>query len=149
MLKVAARAVADAERATAMIRARAGDYAIDPNRIVFVGFSSGAHVAAYMGLNANPAARANYVAPIYGAPFIEHSRRFLPTCRRCLWSGRRTIGSFAPTCARFTSPSRSRQTSGGALLCERGPRFRHDDDWQSSDVWPDAFFNSLRANGLT
>jgi acetyl esterase/lipase len=36
----------DARRAVQMVRARAADYHIDPNRIVMVGFSAGGHLAA-------------------------------------------------------------------------------------------------------
>jgi acetyl esterase/lipase len=36
----------DARRAVQMVRARAGDYHIDPNRIVMIGFSAGGHLAA-------------------------------------------------------------------------------------------------------
>jgi acetyl esterase/lipase len=60
--------VFDGAEAIRQIRARAAEYNIDPNRIVFIGFSAGAHVAAYQALNSNISARANYVAPIYGAP---------------------------------------------------------------------------------
>ena len=36
----------DARRAVQLVRARARDYAIDPNRIVIIGFSAGGHLAA-------------------------------------------------------------------------------------------------------
>ena len=36
----------DARRAVQTVRARAGDYHIDPNRIVMIGFSAGGHLAA-------------------------------------------------------------------------------------------------------
>jgi acetyl esterase/lipase len=36
----------DAQRAVQMVRARAADYHIDPNRIVIIGFSAGGHLAA-------------------------------------------------------------------------------------------------------
>jgi acetyl esterase/lipase len=39
----------DARRAIQMVRARARDYAIDPNRIVVIGFSAGGHLAALSG----------------------------------------------------------------------------------------------------
>jgi acetyl esterase/lipase len=61
--------VADGAEAIKQIRSRAAEYGIDPDRIVFIGFSAGAHVAAYQALNTDVAARANYVAPIYGGPF--------------------------------------------------------------------------------
>jgi len=36
----------DARRAVQLVRARARDYQIDPNRIVMIGFSAGGHLAA-------------------------------------------------------------------------------------------------------
>lgn len=62
-------AVADGLRAIALIRQHATDYRIDPDRIVAIGFSAGAHVVAHAALAPQTAARPNYVAPIYGAPF--------------------------------------------------------------------------------
>jgi len=39
----------DARRAVQLVRARARDYLIDPNRIVMIGFSAGGHLAALAG----------------------------------------------------------------------------------------------------
>lgn len=69
MADAGAPGVADGIEALRQIRAKAKDYAIDPNRVVFMGFSAGAHLASYVGLAADPAQRPNFVAPIYGAPF--------------------------------------------------------------------------------
>ena len=44
----------DARRAVQLVRARAGDYQIDPNRIVMIGFSAGGHLAALAGTQAVP-----------------------------------------------------------------------------------------------
>jgi acetyl esterase/lipase len=52
-----------------MVRERAAEYAIDPAHLVAIGFSAGAHAVSLAALNTNVAARPNYVAPIYGAPF--------------------------------------------------------------------------------
>jgi acetyl esterase/lipase len=60
--------VADGTQAIRMIRDRADEYGIDPNRMVFIGFSAGAHVASWQALNPTAADRPNYVAPIYGGP---------------------------------------------------------------------------------
>jgi acetyl esterase/lipase len=69
--------VADGTEAIRQIRAKAADYGIDPDRIVFLGFSAGAIVAANQALNPSIAARPNYVAPIYGAP-IAHELPDIP-----------------------------------------------------------------------
>ncbi len=49
----------DAQRAVQLVRARAGDYHINPNRIVMIGFSAGGHLAALAATQfvpGNPAA---------------------------------------------------------------------------------------------
>jgi len=44
----------DARRAVQLVRARASDYQIDPNRIVIIGFSAGGHLAALSGTQPVP-----------------------------------------------------------------------------------------------
>src|SRR3974390_1139002 len=44
----------DARRAVQLVRARARDYQIDPNRIVIIGFSAGGHLAALSGTQSVP-----------------------------------------------------------------------------------------------
>jgi len=44
----------DARRAVQIVRARAVDYGIDPNRIVMIGFSAGGHLAALAGTQPVP-----------------------------------------------------------------------------------------------
>lgn len=44
----------DARRAVQLVRARARDYQIDPNRIVMIGFSAGGHLAALAGTQPVP-----------------------------------------------------------------------------------------------
>jgi dienelactone hydrolase len=79
--------VADTIRAIAMIRERAAEYAIDPDKLVAIGFSAGAHAVAHAAMNADVKARPNYVAPIYGGPFggIPQFPRLIRrrSCRRC------------------------------------------------------------------
>lgn len=62
-------AVADTRRAIALVRQKAADYDIDPTRVVAIGFSAGAHAVSIPALDADLAARPNYLAPIYGGPF--------------------------------------------------------------------------------
>ena len=45
----------DARRAVQLVRARARDYQINPNRIVMIGFSAGGHLAALAGTQSVPA----------------------------------------------------------------------------------------------
>lgn len=58
-------ALADAEAAVRLVRARAGEWGIDPNRVGFLGFSAGAMTALSVGLTDDKAARPDFIAPIY------------------------------------------------------------------------------------
>jgi acetyl esterase/lipase len=62
-------AVEDTRRTIALVRQKAAEYAIDPTRLVAIGFSAGAHAVSIPAFDENVAARPNYVAPIYGGPF--------------------------------------------------------------------------------
>lgn len=62
-------AVEDTRRAIALIRGKAAEYAIDPTRVVAIGFSAGAHAVSLPAFDTDPAGRPNYLAPIYGGPF--------------------------------------------------------------------------------
>lgn len=59
-------AMADAEQALRVVRARAPEWSVDPARIGFLGFSAGAFIAAASALTADPAARPSFVGLIYG-----------------------------------------------------------------------------------
>jgi acetyl esterase/lipase len=60
--------VADGIQAVKVVRGRAKEWNISPDRIGFVGFSAGGMLASYALLDSSAAARPNFVAPIYGAP---------------------------------------------------------------------------------
>jgi acetyl esterase/lipase len=150
MLKAASMGVADGERAIAMIRARAGEYAIDPNRIVFTGFSAGAHVAAYMALNADPSARANYVAPIYGAPFVEQQPAIpadMPPVFIVWAQDDQLVGRFVR--AFYDALLAAGKRPEAHFYMDGGHGFGMMTPGKSSDAWRDAFLNWLGANGLT
>ncbi len=59
-------AVADAQAALKLVRGRAGKWQIDPQRIGLLGFSAGARTTLGVALANDPAARADFIAPIYG-----------------------------------------------------------------------------------
>ena len=58
---------ADGETAMRLVRARADEFGVDPNRVGFMGFSAGGNVAVRVAYTSDPAARPNFVAPIYAA----------------------------------------------------------------------------------
>jgi acetyl esterase/lipase len=65
MEAIAPLAGADGEAAVRLVRERAGEFGVEPDRVGFVGFSAGGNVALRAALSPDPAARPNFVAPIY------------------------------------------------------------------------------------
>ncbi|HEY1679051.1 MAG TPA: alpha/beta hydrolase [Candidatus Sulfotelmatobacter sp.] len=61
--------IADGIQAIKVVRRRAAEWNISPERVGFLGFSAGAMVTSGTLLNPDAAARPNFAAPIYGAPF--------------------------------------------------------------------------------
>ena len=62
-------AMADGIQALRVVREHATQWRVDPNRIGFLGFSAGAMVATAALVQQDPAARPNFAALIYGAPY--------------------------------------------------------------------------------
>lgn len=60
-------AVADAEQAIRIVRSRARQYAIAPNRVGAIGFSAGAMATVELALARDPGARPNFAVVMYGA----------------------------------------------------------------------------------
>lgn len=60
---------ADAQVALRMIRARAGKWGVDPERVGMLGFSAGAMTTMLVALADAPDARPDFIAPIYGEMF--------------------------------------------------------------------------------
>lgn len=62
-------AIADGQQSVRLVRSRAAEWGINPDRIVILGFSAGGYVAAGVALRHDAESRPNYVAPIYpGTP---------------------------------------------------------------------------------
>lgn len=61
--------IADGIQAIKVVRQRAREWGISPDRVGFIGFSAGAMVASRALLQQDSVARPNFAAMIYGAPF--------------------------------------------------------------------------------
>jgi len=61
--------IADGVQALKVVRQHASEWGVAPNRIGMLGFSAGAMVTSSAVLQADPAARPNFAAMIYGGPF--------------------------------------------------------------------------------
>lgn len=57
--------VADGQQAVRVVRSRAKEWGIVPDRIGIIGFSAGGYVAAYVALQHDAGSRPNFAAPIY------------------------------------------------------------------------------------
>ena len=64
-------AVADAEQAVRLVRSRAKEYSIDPNRVGVIGFSAGAMATIEVALAKDPLVRPNFAVVMYGAALGE------------------------------------------------------------------------------
>lgn len=60
-------ALEDAQTAVHLVRTRANEWRVDPQRVGFVGFSAGAILAVSVGTASDVADRPNFIAPIYGS----------------------------------------------------------------------------------
>jgi len=67
MAAIAPLAGADGLAAMALVRGRAKEFAIDADRIGFMGFSAGGAVAAHVAFNYDTISRPDFVAPVYAA----------------------------------------------------------------------------------
>jgi acetyl esterase/lipase len=61
--------IADGIRALAVVRRHAADWNVSPHRVGIIGFSAGGMVASAAALQPDVAARPDFAALIYGAPF--------------------------------------------------------------------------------
>jgi acetyl esterase/lipase len=67
MNRIGALAAADGEQAVRFVRGRADTFAVDPGRVGFMGFSAGGNVTVRVAHTDDPAARPDFLAPIYVA----------------------------------------------------------------------------------
>ncbi len=81
----------DARRAVQLVRARARDYQIDPNRIVIIGFSAGGHLAALAATQ-----------PVAGNPEAEDPIERVSSRPDYLVLGYPWIGAFSPDAAHLS-----------------------------------------------
>jgi acetyl esterase/lipase len=62
-------AIADGIQAIKVVRQHAAEWGVSPERVGFIGFSAGGMVAGATAVRQDSAARPNFAAVIYGAPF--------------------------------------------------------------------------------
>jgi acetyl esterase/lipase len=141
--------IADGIQALKVLRQRAGEFGLSPDRIGIVGFSAGAMVTSGVLLQQDPSSRPAFAAPIYGGPFGE-----VPTIPHNLppvflaWAQDDTTAGAA--CARFYAAL----TAVGAapevhIYRAGGHGFGMAKQGTTSDHWIDQFYAWLDVQGFT
>lgn len=71
-------ALEDARAAVALVRSRAAQWRVDPERVGFIGFSAGAFLALSVGLIDDAEARPDFIALLYGPTKIAEAPSYAP-----------------------------------------------------------------------
>jgi acetyl esterase/lipase len=141
--------IADGIQALKLLRQRASEFGLSPDRIGIVGFSAGAMVTSGVLLQQDASTRPAFAAPIYGGPFGE-----VPTIPQNLppiflaWAQDDTTAGTA--CARFYAAL----TAAGAkpevhIYKAGGHGFGMGKQGTTSDHWIDEFYYWMEAQGFT
>lgn len=141
--------IADGIQALKVVRQHAAEWGISPDRVGFMGFSAGAMVASGALLQKDGAARPNFAAPIYGAPFgvmpeipAKLPPIFLAWAQDDDLAGGAIIKFYDALKAAGNKPEAHIFSSGGHGFGMRK-------QGTSSDHWIDEFYYWLEAQGLT
>jgi len=141
-------AIADGVQALRVVRRHAAEWAIDANRIGFVGFSAGGMLASRVLLQPEPRDRPDFAVLVYGAPFgaMPDIPPGLPPVLM-LWAQDDHVA--APAMQRFSAALRSAGEPAQQKVFDRGGHgfgLRHQGT--SSDGWIDVAYDWLRDRGL-
>jgi len=142
-------AIADGIQALKVVRQHATEWRISPDRVGFLGFSAGAMVTSATLLQQDAAARPNFAAMIYGAPF-----GVMPTIPATLppmfltWAQDDAVAR--DPVVRFHDALRSAGHKPEVHIFSAGGHgFGMRKQGTSSDHWIDAFYYWLEAQGFT
>lgn len=141
--------IADGIQAVKVVRQRAAEWGVAPNRIVLTGFSAGAMVTCAALLQPDVAARPDYAAPIYGAPFgdLPPIPQGLPPVFLAFAQDDTLV---AGRVMRFYDALKSTKYAPELhIFASGGHGFGMNKQGKSSDHWIDAFYFWLEAHGLT
>lgn len=141
--------IADGIQALKVVRQRAAEWGISPERIGFLGFSAGAMVASGTLLQADSAARPTFAAMIYGGPF-----GIMPTIPARLPPMFLAWAQDDPVALRPVVRFHDALKSAGHkpevhVFSAGGHGFGLRKQGTSSDHWIDAYYYWLEAQGLT
>lgn len=141
--------IADGIQALKVVRQHAAQWGVSPNRVGFMGFSAGAMVTSGTVLQQDSAARPNFAALIYGAPFgvMPPIPRTLPPLFLA-WAQDDVIARDFTT-RFYDALTRAGQKPEVHIYSGGGHGFGLKQQGTTSDHWLDDFYNWLDAQGLT
>jgi acetyl esterase/lipase len=141
--------IADAIQALKVVRQHAAQWKVSPNRIGFMGFSAGGMVATGALLQADSAARPNFVALIYGAPFGVMPRipSGLPPIFMA-WAQDDQVAR-VPIVKFYDALLAAGVKPDTHIFSSGGHGFGVQKQNTTSDHWVDALYNWLDSEGLT
>ena len=141
--------IADGVQALKVLRQRAAEFGLSPNRIGILGFSAGAMVTSGVLLQEEAAARPAFAAPIYGGPFGAMPKIpenlppvFLAWVQDDQTAGRACANFYSALIAAGSNPKVHIYNSGGH-------GFGMAIQGTTSDHWIDEFYYWLEAQGFT
>ena len=142
-------AVADGIQAIEVVRQHAAEWGVRPDRVGFLGFSAGGMVASATVLQQDSAARPNFAAMIYGAPFgvMPPIPRRLPPLFLA-WAQDDRV-ALAPVERFYTALRTAGLRPEVHVFSTGGHGFGMRKQGTSSDHWIDAFYGWLETQGLT
>jgi acetyl esterase/lipase len=141
--------IADGIQAVNVVRHHAREWGIDPHRVGFIGFSAGAMVASGALLQPDSAARPDFAAMIYGAPFgvMPPIPAHLPPIFLA-WAGDDPV-ALEPI-VRFHDALVAAQAGPEAHIYSAGGHgFGMKRQGTTSDHWTEEFYFWLEAHGWT
>ena len=141
--------IADGMQALKVVRQHAAEWGISPDRVGFLGFSAGGMVASGVLLQQDAAARPNFAAPIYGAPFgvMPAIPASLPPIFLA-WAQDDPVVLDAVV-KFYDALKAAGQKPELHIFSAGGHGFGMRKQGTSSDHWIDAFYYWLEAQGLT
>lgn len=139
-------ALDDAQQALKMVRSRAAEWSVDPQRVGMIGFSAGAMNTLATALRNDPAARADFIGVIYGPLGTVQVPQPAPPLFAAIAADDPLIGSGDFGLIRAWRDARAPVEFH---LYERGGHgFGMRRQGTPSDLWADQFYLWMKARGL-
>jgi acetyl esterase/lipase len=141
--------IADGIQAIKVVRQRAAEWGVSPDRVGFMGFSAGAMVTSGALLQKDAAARPNFAAMIYGAPFgkMPDIPAKLPPMFLA-WAQDDAV-ALEPIVKFYDTLTAAGHKPETHIFSAGGHGFGMKKQGTSSDHWIDAFYYWLEAQGFT